>query len=85
MTFSVERGDRIALQGGNGTGKTSILKWILGEQIAFDGQIQKGSGLEISYVCQDTSNLKGTLQEYAQKESAVVKKSLPKGAFIYLG
>ena len=69
VTFSLERGDRIALQGGHGTGKTSILKWILGEKIAFEGQIQKGSGLEISYVCQDTSDLKGTLQQYAQKEN----------------
>ncbi len=69
VTFSIEKGDRIALQGGNGTGKTSLLKWILGEKIAFEGQIQKGSGLEISYVSQDTSTLNGTLQEYAQKET----------------
>lgn len=69
VTFSIEKGDGIALQGGNGTGKTSLLKWILGEKIAFEGQIQKGSGLEISYVSQDTSTLNGTLQEYAQKET----------------
>lgn len=69
VTFSIERGDRIALQGGNGTGKTSLFQWILGKQIAFEGQMQKGSGLEISYVSQDTSNLNGTLQEYAQKQN----------------
>ena len=69
VTFSIERGDRIALQGGNGTGKTSLLKCILGEQIALEGQMQKGSGLEISYVSQDTSTLNGTLQAYAQKQN----------------
>ena len=56
------------MQGKNGTGKTSLLKWILGEQIAFEGEMQKGSGLNISYVNQDTSDLKGTLQQYAEKE-----------------
>lgn len=68
VSFSIQRGDRIALQGKNGTGKTSLLKWILGEQIAFEGEMQKGSGLYISYVSQDTSALKGTLQQYAEKE-----------------
>lgn len=68
VSFSIQRGDRIALQGKNGTGKTSLLKWILGEQIAFEGEMQKGSGLYISYVSQDTSTLKGTLQQYAEKE-----------------
>ena len=57
------------MQGGNGTGKTSLLKCILGEQIALEGQMQKGSGLEISYVSQDTSTLNGTLQAYAQKQN----------------
>lgn len=69
ISFSIQIGDRIALQGKNGTGKTSILKWILGEQITFEGEMQKGSGLKISYVNQDTSNLMGTLQQYAEKEN----------------
>lgn len=69
LTFSIEYGDRIALQGGNGAGKSSLLKWILGEKIAFEGEIQRGSNLKISYVNQDTSDLQGTLQEYAQNEN----------------
>lgn len=83
VSFSVQRGDRIALQGGNGTGKTSLLKWILGEEIAFEGQLQKGAGLKISYVNQDTSNLSGTLQEYAKTEN--IKYSLFLGILRKLG
>ena len=83
VSFCVQRGDRIALQGGNGTGKTSLLKWILGEQITFEGQIQKGAGLKISYVSQDTSHLSGTLQEYAEKEK--IRYSLFLGILRKLG
>ena len=68
VSFSVKRGERVALQGRNGTGKSSLLKWLAGEDIPLTGQIQKGSGLKISYVCQNTSGLEKTLKEYAQKE-----------------
>ncbi len=68
LSFSVKRGERVALQGGNGTGKSSILKWIAGKEIPLTGQTEKGSGLIISYVNQDTSHLNGTLKEYAQNE-----------------
>ena len=68
VSFSVKRGERVALQGRNGTGKSSLLKWLAGEDIPLTGQIQKGSRLKISYVCQNTSGLEKTLKEYAQKE-----------------
>ncbi len=65
MTFDVRRGDRIALQGRNGCGKSSILKLICGFDIPFNGTVRIGSGLKISYVPQDTSGLSGTLDDYA--------------------
>jgi len=65
--FHVERGDRIALCGKNGSGKSSILKLILGEDIRYTGELQKGSRLAISYVPQDTSRLSGDLSGYALK------------------
>lgn len=45
--------------------KSSILKLICGEDIVYTGDLQKGSGLKISYVSQDTSYLSGSLTEYA--------------------
>ncbi len=65
VSFTVEQGDRIALTGKNGSGKTSILKLILGEEIPYSGVFRKGSQLKISYVSQDTSQLYGDLVDYA--------------------
>ena len=73
VSFSIEKGDRIALSGRNGTGKSSILKLICGEDIKYTGLYNKGSQLVISYVPQDTSYLKGSLStlihEYKLDES----------------
>jgi len=65
INFTVERGDRIALYGKNGSGKSSILKLICGEDIAYTGHLRKDPQVKISYVSQDTSGLAGSLSEYA--------------------
>ena len=64
-TFNVERGNRIALCGRNGSGKSSLLKLICGEDISYTGDFATGSGLKISYVSQDTSFLRGNLADFA--------------------
>ena len=66
VTFSVERGDRIVLQGPNGCGKSSILKLLMGQNIPYTGTVRIGSNLEISYVPQDASDLQGTLEDFAR-------------------
>ncbi|ABX42586.1 Lsa family ABC-F type ribosomal protection protein [Lachnoclostridium phytofermentans] len=66
VSFTIDQGDRIALQGKNGCGKSSILKLICGEEIAHTGILRKNGSLKISYVSQDTKNLSGTLTDYAQ-------------------
>ncbi len=67
VSFEIVPGDRIALCGKNGSGKSSILKLILGEGIDCDGTVYKSSRLKISYAQQDTSGLSGTLDDYARK------------------
>lgn len=66
ISFAVNQGDRIALRGANGSGKSSLLKLICGEDIGCLGNVAIGSRLRISYVSQDTSHLKGTLTDYAR-------------------
>ena len=63
----LESGDRIALQGGNGSGKSSIIKLICGEAVPHTGQVTIGSQLKISYVPQDASFLTGSLTDYAEE------------------
>lgn len=64
ISFKIEQGDRIVLDGRNGTGKSSVLKLIPGTPIQHTGSITAGSGITISYVQQDTSNLKGLLSDF---------------------
>ncbi|MCC5467964.1 Lsa family ABC-F type ribosomal protection protein [Pelosinus baikalensis] len=65
VSFTIEQGERIALIGKNGSGKTSIIKLICGEDINYTGIFRKGSQLKISHVSQDTSHLQGNLTDYA--------------------
>lgn len=67
VSFTVQRGERVVLDGKNGSGKSSLLKLLVGEPIEHSGMIQMGSGLVISYVPQDTSHLKGMLSDFADE------------------
>ena len=70
VTFDIQQGDRIVLQGANGSGKSSIIKLLCGEQIPYTGELRIGTGLTISYVPQDASHLRGRLSDFA-RESGV--------------
>jgi len=74
VSFTLNPGDRLALSGGNGSGKSSLLKLICGGDIAFTGDVSIGSRLIISYVPQDASFLLGDLRDYA--ESARIDEAL---------
>ena len=67
ISFEVNDGDRIAITGKNGVGKSSILKLILGNEIQYNGDLKIANELKISYVSQNTDNLKGTLKQVARK------------------
>lgn len=67
VSFEILQGDRIALQGANGCGKSSLIKLICGQDIPYTGQFWKGNGLKISYVSQDTSRLQGKIGDLAKE------------------
>ena len=64
VTFSIEKKDRIALIGNNGTGKTTLIKMIL-KQIEIDGgSINISNGTSIGYLSQGViTNLDHTLYQ----------------------
>ncbi|MEM7030244.1 MAG: ABC-F family ATP-binding cassette domain-containing protein [Chloroflexota bacterium] len=50
--FRLEEGDRVGLIGKNGTGKTTILKTILGQEEPTSGEVDLNEGLQIGYFSQ---------------------------------
>lgn len=85
LTFDIKRGERIALHGENGCGKSTLIKMILqkaGFMEKFPGRFPDGkpvltesgicetaSGLIISYVSQDTSMLKGGISGFCAENN----------------
>ncbi len=67
VTFEIQQGDRIALQGENGSGKSSIIKLLLGMDVPFSGNVHIESGLQISYVPQDAGFLSGDMKSFTAK------------------
>lgn len=66
VRLCVRPGDRIALDGRNGSGKSSLLKLIAGADIPHSGTVERAGGLVISRVSQDSAHLQGDLFEFAR-------------------
>lgn len=84
LTFSIEKGDRMILQGRNGCGKSSVISLIISQGIQFHGEMIKGSRLKISYVPQDCSKLSGNIDELIEEydvDETLVKTLLRKLGF----
>lgn len=52
-SFGIQQGDKIGIIGINGTGKSTLLKMIAGEEKPEEGQIVRQNGLKIAYIPQD--------------------------------
>ena len=66
VTFTLRRGERLCLEGGNGSGKTSLLRLLMGEDVPYEGTLFRASGLAVSYVSQRADHLRGSLMDWAE-------------------
>ena len=57
LDLLITRGEKIALIGGNGCGKSTLIKLLLGELEASKGEIFRGTNLEVAYFDQHRSTL----------------------------
>lgn len=79
VRFTLRQGERLALIGANGCGKSSILKGILGESDALTGNIRIASGVTFSSVRQRVDDLRGSLRDFirdAQVDETLFKAIL---------
>ena len=54
IRLNCKLGERIVIIGDNGSGKSTFLKTLIGEQEKLSGDISIGTGLRIGYIAQDT-------------------------------
>ena len=90
LTLRVRAGDRVALIGPNGVGKSTLIKIIVGEEQPDTGFIRYGSNVDIGYYDQHQSTLhadKTVLDEvwdrFPQMEQSNVRGAL--GMFLFTG
>lgn len=57
LTFDIYRGDKIGLIGRNGSGKSTILKALIGELAPMSGEIRLGNNVDVAYFDQELSDL----------------------------
>ncbi|MBL7712707.1 MAG: ABC-F family ATP-binding cassette domain-containing protein, partial [Chitinophagaceae bacterium] len=67
LDIRIFSGDRIALKGGNGTGKTTLVRLILGELTPASGTMER-SGIRCIYIDQDYSLVRDGLSVYEQAQ-----------------
>lgn len=83
ISFEVNNGDRIAIIGKNGVGKSSVLKLILGQNIQYDGEINIANNIKTSYVSQSTEYLKGSLKDFVYNNE--IDESIFKAMLVKMG
>jgi len=88
FTTRIIRGDCIGLIGGNGAGKTSFLRVLLGEQPPSSGEVKMGTKLQLAYFDQMRAQLdpESTLMDTISPGSDTVEvRGVRKHVLSYLG
>ncbi len=87
--FNIERGDRIALVGVNGAGKSTMIRLLAGIESPSEGELKLGHNVEVDYFAQDQyktlnaeARLLDDLQEAAPRKTTTELRSLL-GCFLF--
>lgn len=69
-SFGVQQGDKIGIVGINGTGKSTLLKVVAGEEVPDEGQVVRQNGLKIAFVPQNPTFPEGIdIRSYALQDA----------------
>ena len=67
INLYIKYGERIVITGDNGSGKSTFLKTLIGEQKQIEGQTYIGNGIKIGYISQDTKEQNNeSIEEYVK-------------------
>ncbi len=83
----IMRGDRVGLIGPNGSGKTTLLRLLVGELEPDEGEVRRGTRLQIAYFDQQREQLdpERTVAESVSDGVTVVVNGQPRHVVGYLG
>ncbi|RTF30423.1 ABC transporter ATP-binding protein [Serratia marcescens] len=87
FSAQVQRGDKIALVGPNGCGKTTLLKLMLGQLKADSGRVHCGTKLEVAYFDQHRADLdpeRTVMDNLAEGKQEVMVNGRPRHVLGYL-
>ncbi|MDW8846564.1 ABC transporter ATP-binding protein [Erwinia sp. P7711] len=87
FSTQVQRGDKIALIGSNGCGKTTLLKLMLGQLKADSGRVHIGTKLEVAYFDQHRAELdpdRTVMDNLAEGKQEVMVNGKPRHVLGYL-
>ena len=75
LDIRVNDGDRIALVGRNGSGKTTILRILAGEETPDEGEVRGPRGLKVGYLPQELdAGCVGSLLAFAEDTAGELKE-----------
>lgn len=90
VSFDIYRGEKVALIGPNGVGKSTLFKMIMGDEKKLTGEIHIGQNVEISYFHQEqkTLNLNNTIIDEIWDSNPKLNQTDVRnllGAFLFYG